>query len=392
VFAAETSKTKEGRMRSWSRTIARIVAIMSVPVLLCTLWLNIADNVTLRSTAFVASLRQTVPGVAAISTRSLIVAALNHPQLDVRPVYEALYPAQTTQYVALLLIPGLIDEIQGDVRPESVAYIIDQRLPVVVRDYVHDAPLCTQVQERQIMAVIEMPAGYAVDVCRPVMPENEAAVVSWLTATLQTGFNAPEPEIQGIIYPQRVETQERMVYTRFSQYTRYSSILAFLMMGIVIVTTGLRLHASMRWLGVIGIATGILGVSMRAVTESGQAFDGAVMLQQYSRQAAATGLPLGVLIRVLADPSFRDWSIISACIVLFAGTIGVGLGALQPMIRPIPFGSLTPMEATPSEESPYSSSLTAVVPTVTVTDALPAGLVTNPLEVIRDDDIPPKNR
>ena len=84
-----------------------------------------------------------------------------------------MYPAQTTQYVALLLVPGLIDELQGDVRAENISYIIDQRLPVLVREYVHDAPLCTQVQERQIMAVIEMPTGYAVDVCRPVKRENE---------------------------------------------------------------------------------------------------------------------------------------------------------------------------------------------------------------------------
>jgi len=238
----------------------------------------------------------------------------------VRSVYEALYPAQTTQYVALLLVPGLIDELQGDVRAENIAYIIDQRLPVLVREYVNDAPLCSQVQERQIMAVIEMPTGYAIDVCRPVKRENEQAVVSWLTAALQKGFNAPEPDIQGIIYPQRVETQERMVYTRFAQYARYSAILAIVLLGVVVGMTAMRWHASMRWLGMICIATGILGVSLRAVTESGQAFDGALMLQQYSRQAAWSGLPLGVLIRVLADPSFRDWSIISACIVLFAGT------------------------------------------------------------------------
>ena len=240
------------------------------------------------------------------------------------------------------------------------------------------------------MAVIEMPTGYAVDVCRPVKRENEQAVVTWLTASLQKGFNSPEAEIQGIIYPQRVETQERMVYARFAQYARYGAIFAIILVGAVVAMTGMRWHASMRWLGVIWIATGILGVSVRAVTESGQAFDGTLMLQQYSRQAAWAGLPLGVLIRVLADPSFRDWSIISACIVLFAGTVGVGLGALQPIRRPMPVGTLTPMEGTPSEESPYASSLTAVVPTVTVTDALPAGLVTNPLEIIRDDETPPK--
>ena len=346
--------------------------------------------VTLKSSTFVATLRQPAPGTTPVPTRSLIAAALSRTQLDVRSVYEAMYPAQTTQFVALLLVPGLIDELQGDVRAENISYIIDQRLPVLVREYVHDAPLCTQVQERQIMAVIELPTGYAVDVCRPVKRENEQAVVTWLTASLQKGFNSPEAEIQGIIYPQRVETQERMVYARFAQYARYGAIFAIILVGAVVAMTGMRWHASMSWLGVIWIATGILGVSVRAVTESGQAFDGTLMLQQYSRQAAWAGLPLGVLIRVLADPSFRDWSIISACIVLFAGTVGVGLGALQPIRRPMPVGTLTPMEGTPSEESPYASSLTAVVPTVTVTDALPAGLVTNPLEIIRDDDTPPK--
>jgi hypothetical protein len=391
VFAAETSKTKDARLRTRSQIFARLVALTTVPVLLCALWLNIADMVTLKSSTFVATLRQPSPSTNPVSTRSLIAAALNRTQLDVRSVYEALYPAQTTQYVALLLVPGLIDELQGDVRAENIAYIIDQRLPVLVREYVNDAPLCSQVQERQIMAVIEMPTGYAIDVCRPVKRENEQAVVAWLTAALQKGFNSPEPDIQGIIYPQRVETQERMVYTRFAQYARYSAILAIVLLGVVVGMTAMRWHASMRWLGMICIATGILGVSLRAVTESGQAFDGALMLQQYSRQAAWSGLPLGVLIRVLADPSFRDWSIISACIVLFAGTMGVGFGALQPLRRPMPVGTLNPMEGVPSADSQPSSSLTAVVSTATVTDALPAGLVTNPLEIIRDDESPTKN-
>jgi hypothetical protein len=56
----------------------------------------------------------------------------------------------------------------------------------------------------------------------------------------------------------------------------------------------------------------------------------------------------------------------------------------------MPVGTLNPMEGVPSADSQPSSSLTAVVSTATVTDALPAGLVTNPLEIIRDDESPTK--
>ena len=354
-------------------------------MLLCAVWLNIADIATLQSSAFMAGLRAPQQGQQRVTTRSLIGAALSNAQNDERAIYEALFPAQTAQYVALLLMPGLIAELHGDVRASQMAYIIDQRLPVVVRDYVHDAPLCSATQERQIVAAIDQTVTYTVDVCRPVSAAIERRMVDWLTGLLQQGFDAPESTIQGIIYPLRVETSERLVYTSFAQYARYSVVLVLVLWGVIVVMTGLNLHRALRWLGVVCICAGILGVSIRAVTESGQAFDGAIVLQQYSRQAALSGLPLGVLLRVLVDSSFRDWSIISACIVLFVGTAGVGIGALQKQKRPMLVGELTPMEGVPMEQHPPHPSITAIVPTATVTDALPAGLVTNPLEIIRDE-------
>lgn len=382
VFGAETTKTKEAQTQMRYQTVAQLAALVSVPMLLCALWLNIADMATLQSSAFLADLRQPKQSV---QVRSLIGAALSTAQNDERAIYEALYPAQTAQYVALLLLPGLIDELHGDVRASQMAYLIDQRLPVVVRDYLHDAPLCSATQERQIVAAIEQTVTYTVEMCRPVSAAIEQRMGAWLTGLLQRGFDEPEPTIQGVIYPLRIETNERMVYTSFSQYARYCALLVLLLWGIIIVTTGMRWHRSIRWLGVVCIGAGILGVSIRAVTESGQAFDGALLLQQYSHQAAWTGLPLGVLLHVLKDASFRDWSIISACMVLFVGTVGVGVGSLPPRHRAMPVGELMPMVGTPQEHAPIHPSITAVVPTATVTDELPAGLVTNPLEIVRDE-------
>ncbi|MFM2309998.1 MAG: hypothetical protein RLY87_2120 [Chloroflexota bacterium] len=365
------------------RTVAQLAALVSVPMLLCALWLNIADMATLQSSTFLATLRQPKQSV---SVRSLIGAALSTAQNDERAIYEALYPAQTAQYVALLLLPGLIDELHGDVRAGQMAYLIDQRLPVVVRDYVHDAPLCSATQERQIIAAIEQTVTYTVDMCRPVSAAIEQRMAAWLTGLIQRGFDQPEPTIMGIVYPLRIETSERLVYTSFTQYARYCALLVLVLWGIIIATTGMHWHRSIRWLGVVCISAGILGVSIRAVTESGQAFDGALLLQQYSHQAAWTGLPLGVLLQVLKDASFRDWSIISACMVLFIGTVGVGVGALPPRHRAMPVGELMPMIGTPQEHTPLHPSITAVVPTATVTDELPAGLVTNPLEIVRDEE------
>ena len=385
MFAVESHKTKESRTPQWFKTVAQIAAVVSIPIVLCTVWLNIADQATLQSSAFMAGLREPQQDQQKVVTRSLIGAALTGTQSAVLPVYEALYPAQTTQYVALLLLPGLIDELQGDVRSGHMAYIIDERLPVVVREYVHEGPLCSTVQEKLILAAIQQTSVNAVDVCRPVSAVSEQRLVEWLTGQLQRGFDTPEPSVQGIIYPLRVETSERLGYTRFARYARYSAILVLVLWGAVVVLTGLNWHRSMRWLGVVCVCAGILGVSFRAVTESGQVFDGTLVLQQYSRQAAWSGLPLGVLLRVLVDTSFRDWSIISACVVLFVGTAGVGIGALQKHKRPMLVGELTPMEGVPLEYTPPHPSITAIVPTATVTAELPAGLVTNPLEIIRDE-------
>ncbi len=387
MFSFDSTKTQESQTPQWVFTVACIVAIVSIPTLLIAVLLNIADLATLQASGFMETLRRPTSTTTHVSTRSLIGAVLSGPDTEVLGIYESMYPSQTTRYVAFLLLPGLIDELQGDVRASRMEYIIDVRLPVLVHDYVHDAPLCSKTQEQQIITAIQRSIAPASNICRPVLSENEQEVMRWLTTALQNGFNSPEHSIQGIIYPQRIETSERTVYTRFSQYAHYSAILTVLLCALIVVTTGLNLHTSMRWLGAVFIAAGILGVGLRALTGSGLAFDGVVILQQYSRQAAWSGLPLGVLLRTLADPAFYDWSNVSACIVLFAGTVGVGLGSLQTKRHLVRIGELAPMEGIHNLQNVPNPSLTAVVRTVSVTDALPAGLVTNPLEVI--PDVPP---
>ena len=380
-FAPSAPKTK--RPGAWLTLTARIAVVLAVPATLCALWLTIADVATLQRDGFIAGIRSAAPVSRQATERSLISAALIGTPSDTRPLYEALYPAQTTQFVALLLLPELIDELQGDVRADHVSYVIDERLPVVVREYVHDAPLCNPTEERLIMGALAQP-GIAVVVCRPVTPEKEKQVVAWLTAALQQGFNAPQPEVYGFILPLRVETNERLVYTRFSQMARSMAVFAALLWGVMVASVGIRGTAALRWLGASWIMSGLLGVCLRAVSESPQVIDSAALILQYSQQTTWTGLPVGVLLLVLTDTAFRDWSMIGAVALLFAGTLAFAISALPPRRSSMTIGDLTPIDGIPSEHDLLHPSITGVVPTATDTDALPVGMVTNPLDVIDD--------
>lgn len=362
--------------------IARIAVVISIPATLAALWLTLSDVTTLQRESFLAQLRS-APAVSPQATqRSLVAAALIGSSSDTRPVYEALYPAQTTQYVALLLLPALIDELQGDVRADHVGYIFDERLPVVVREYVHDAPLCTPTEERLILSALTEQNAQVVVVCRPVDGANEKAVVAWLTASLQAGIAAPQPEVVGYLYPLRVETRERLVYTRFSQLARSLAVSAALLWGVMAASVGIRGTAAVRWLGASWIVSGLVGVCLRAVGESPSVVDAAAVLLQYSDYTRWLGLPIGIVLQILADQSFRDWSMIGAVALLFAGTLAFALGALPPRRNSMTIGDLTPIDGLPSEEELLHPSITAVVPTVTHTDPLPVGMVTNPLDVI----------
>lgn len=383
MFFSDANPRRPKRPGAWSLFIARVAVAVAVPATLAALWLTIADVATLQRDAFLNGMRSAQPSSPQVTDRGLISAALIGTPSDTRAVYEAMYPTQTSQYIALLLLPGLIDELQGDVRASRVAYVLDERLPVVVREYVHGAPLCNPTEQRLILAALDQPSA-AVVVCRPVDSAAEKSVVAWLTTMLQTGFAAPEPEVAGYIYPLRVETLERLVYTRYSQLARSLAVLAALLWGVTVASVGIRGTTALRWLGASWIMSGLLGVCLRAVSESPQVIDSASVLLQNSQLTRWIGLPIGVLLQVLADKSFRDWSMISAVGLLFAGTLAFAISALPPRRNSMTIGDLTPIDGIPSEQDLLHPSITAVVPTATDTDALPVGMVTNPLDVIDD--------
>lgn len=302
-------------MRSCGVISAVFLALIAVPALIISVLYNGIAQTVLVSPSFIERLAPAdLQSRYQVLGPYLVRDALNQPDGQ-DTLMTTLFPDPATRATIRQLLPGLLEQRNGDFSPESIQQLLDRDLPVSVRAELQKVPLCTADAEASLAAFmdIEQIPGLR---CAPQSAELTQQLITVISAHVRRAFDTAIAASSSFAYTQNDVTR------RISELRAgaVQSIMLPATLMILIVAFAVRSRRQLfGWLGGILLSSAVLGFPIMLNSGSIDTREvERIIIQDFTRYAGQL-LPI---VTVIQDAAFRDfigWSTSALFMLLGSG-------------------------------------------------------------------------